>query len=153
MAPFDTSFPGWPLLDGPKPLGAMRSSNSSISNLSIVIVYEYCLRSRKPELAAGRYLAARTFVARVVVARIPVAGTSPTELGAIRSPALQSSEDLLGSRLWSLRLPAAALHVVAVLVAAARIAWATAPVALSGRQIVRVANAAGSNALFQFLDL
>src|SRR5436190_12827208 len=29
LAPFETSLPGFPLFDGPNPLGAIRSSNSS----------------------------------------------------------------------------------------------------------------------------
>src|SRR6266446_8636844 len=32
LAPFDTSLPGLPLFDGPNPLGAIRSSNSSTSS-------------------------------------------------------------------------------------------------------------------------
>jgi len=30
LAPLETSLPGFPLFDGPNPLGAIRSSNSSI---------------------------------------------------------------------------------------------------------------------------
>src|SRR5438093_7510624 len=32
LAPFETSLPGFPLFDGPNPLGAIRSSNSSTSS-------------------------------------------------------------------------------------------------------------------------
>src|SRR5207249_10731808 len=38
LAPFETSLPGFPLLDGPNPLGAIRSSSSStLSRISFFI--------------------------------------------------------------------------------------------------------------------
>jgi hypothetical protein len=50
-------------------------------------------------------------------------------------------------------LAATTLVILAVLVAATRVAWATTPVPLTWRRVVRVTDAFGRDALLEFLEL
>ena len=60
LAPFDTSLPGLPLFDGPNPLGAIRSSNSSTSSFMTSrssFILTFCFGQRRSRYFAPRVVA------------------------------------------------------------------------------------------------